>query len=652
MSTKLNKFLRAFQSRTLCNLSSYSTAAEIDIPKRISRSATDILKAIASTYQRDPTAPHYKYHDDPYLIPYSNFTKRSYALSQESGRKAAQWIRQQHADLFQHKVAEPFIEAFVPKPVYTEESEVNEQVLLNLIRSALVSDAITVYNILKKNGVELQTSTKESLLELLCFYNSEDPVSEDWIEERWFRSSVTSNKSKNNWRSNALVEELFKELKDSTQATYSAIICGMAIHGELQKAMETFQEAIVKGVPLSVEVYNCLLSKAHSMRENHEKIWEQIQYLLSEMNARKVHPNIRTLNGVLESLSKMTSYRLAKKYAFQILAEFKALHIEPSLATFLYLLEVHFKDRQKLYGILSEVLTLIEQNKYHIVDPKDVLFYVRAMEICCIQLHNKELAYRLHNTLLNENNYNFIGDSYKESLYYRNFFFILSEAETLEKVMEFYEDVVPGIYIPEPAVMNAILKAVDINLAWNLLPKLWSDIVLFDQAEVSGLLENMLSCSAKNTDELLHEKMSKIAWDIWEQIEGSKKERSLLQWTASMLGNIVLILLKGNEKAKAHLVMDKLIRLGSTLMNEPPVEAMQMYIQSCIEENSPELAIKTIQYCDSVGFMETAQFAKLLNTSIELTEKQNEKLVSIVGEECLRKTEKKPSEQLGAQDKK
>lgn len=69
-----------------------------------------IVQAISSTIQRDPTAAHYKYHDDPYLIPVSNFQKRAYALSQESGRKSAQWIRNQHPDLFNHKVAFPPIE--------------------------------------------------------------------------------------------------------------------------------------------------------------------------------------------------------------------------------------------------------------------------------------------------------------------------------------------------------------------------------------------------------------------------------------------------------------------------------------------------------------------------------------------------------------
>jgi pentatricopeptide repeat domain-containing protein 3 len=67
-------------------------------------------QALASTVGRDYTAPHYKFHDDPYLIPYSNMNKRSYALSKEAGRKAAKWIREQHADLFQHAEAEPPIE--------------------------------------------------------------------------------------------------------------------------------------------------------------------------------------------------------------------------------------------------------------------------------------------------------------------------------------------------------------------------------------------------------------------------------------------------------------------------------------------------------------------------------------------------------------
>lgn len=83
--------------------SSKSTADEpqrIVIPKKINRGPTDLLYTLSKTVGRDPTAVHFKYHDDPYLIPTSLYTREQYALSQESGKQAAQWIRREHAELF------------------------------------------------------------------------------------------------------------------------------------------------------------------------------------------------------------------------------------------------------------------------------------------------------------------------------------------------------------------------------------------------------------------------------------------------------------------------------------------------------------------------------------------------------------------------
>lgn len=72
----------------------------IVIPKKINRGPTDLLYTLSKTVGRDPTAVHYKYHDDPYLIPTSLYTREQYALSQEAGKQAAQWIRVEHAKLF------------------------------------------------------------------------------------------------------------------------------------------------------------------------------------------------------------------------------------------------------------------------------------------------------------------------------------------------------------------------------------------------------------------------------------------------------------------------------------------------------------------------------------------------------------------------
>ncbi|CAH1403627.1 unnamed protein product [Nezara viridula] len=636
---KLKYLLRAVQ-KYKCSYKSYSTEVEIDIPKRIPRGPTDILKALASTVKRDPTAPHYKYHDDPYLIPYNNFTKRSYALSQESGRKAARWIRQQHKELFQHKIAEPLIEAFIPTPEYNENSEVDEEILKKLINNGFVSDALFVYNLLRNKKIDITPSTKQSLLEFVCFTNEDEPISEDWISERWFLMGMKNQKDSNTWKNGGLAEQLFYELKSDVPSSYSAIICGMCKYFQVSKAFEIYSEAQSKNIILNVETYNSLISKAKFVNESHPKIWELIQTLLNEMAERKIKPNVKTLNSVLESLSKMNTNRNAKTYALNTIAEFKSLNIEPSLVSLYYLLEICSRNKSQLSSMLSAILDYASNKNFTIRDKKDISFFSKAMEVCS-KLKDKDLLYRLHELLLTGNNYNLIGDSFSESVYYRYFFYLLTDTEELSKVMEFYDDLVPNVYVPEPSVTNAILKAVCNNMAWDLLPKLWSDILLFEQYEVSGVLENILDIASQNEDKNLMEGMSKIAWSAWEKIEGIKRERSNFQWSASALGNIILILLKSGEKAKANLVMNKLIQLGSSAMNEPKIEALSLYVDSCIESSSPDVAIKCIQYCNDIGFTETTEFARRINSSIELNPRQYEKLTSIVGEDCLKVEKKK-----------
>ena len=92
---------RLFGTKSILRQSTSSEPTEkIVIPARIERGPTDILNALSSTVGYDPTAPHYKYHDDPYLMPMSNVGKKTFAMAQEAGRKAAYWIRQENAKLF------------------------------------------------------------------------------------------------------------------------------------------------------------------------------------------------------------------------------------------------------------------------------------------------------------------------------------------------------------------------------------------------------------------------------------------------------------------------------------------------------------------------------------------------------------------------
>ncbi|KAL1122507.1 hypothetical protein AAG570_002838, partial [Ranatra chinensis] len=484
--------------------------------------------ALASTVQRDPTAPHYKYHDDPYLIPYSNSSKRSYALSYEAGRKAAYWIRQQHADLFQHKVADPFIEVFAPKPVFDETSDVSEDILKQLIKNHSVLDAIKVYQMLEGKSIELRRETKQSLLELVCYYNAEDPLQEDWIEERWFRFGVKEkSKQKNTWRDNGIAEKLFGGLKPADRASYGAIICGMCSHGQLDKAWALYLESTQENVLITIEAFNALLSKVCFLKEGHDLIWNLTMDLLADMNRRKIRPNIGTLNAVLEMLSTISTNNNAQSNALAIIAELKQLDIEPSLASYYHLLNIFYKKRGPPSGILIDMLNYLDGKSFKVVDLKDTNFFLRAMEVCH-QLKDKDLAYRVDQLLHTGENYNMIGDSHRESQYYRHLFMLLCETEPMDVFMKFYETLVPNVYIPEPSVMETVLTVVDQNGAWEYLPQLWSDMIQFEHSDREQLLAKMLECASKILDENLTEKIVKIGMDIWEKIEENKRERSSL----------------------------------------------------------------------------------------------------------------------------
>ena len=114
--------------------------AQIVIPARVERGPTEILEALAGTVGKDYSAPHYRYHDDPWLIPYKLGNKRDYTLAKESGKNAAKFIMNQHPDLFEHNriEADPPATAFQPRVRYNRDN-VTVELLQNLGQSQHLS---------------------------------------------------------------------------------------------------------------------------------------------------------------------------------------------------------------------------------------------------------------------------------------------------------------------------------------------------------------------------------------------------------------------------------------------------------------------------------------------------------------------------------
>lgn len=67
--------------------------------------------------------------------------------------------------------------------------------------------------------------------------------------------------------------------------------------------------------------------------------------------------------------------------------------------------------------ILHDIMKEVEHKEHSIRDISDTNFFVTAMDICNNHLNDPELGKRVDRLLHLGNNYNLIGDSYKESIY-------------------------------------------------------------------------------------------------------------------------------------------------------------------------------------------------------------------------------------------
>lgn len=82
-----------------------------------------------------------------------------------------------------------FLQSFLPRAVYTDKSQVSEDLLVHVIKFGNVTDSLQIYKLLEG---DVKVETKLALFEMLCFYNSTPPIDDELIEERWFSISNRS----------------------------------------------------------------------------------------------------------------------------------------------------------------------------------------------------------------------------------------------------------------------------------------------------------------------------------------------------------------------------------------------------------------------------------------------------------------------------
>lgn len=542
---------------------------------------------------------------------------------------------------------DPPIQAFIPSKIFTEESEVDLKDLEHLIADAEVSDATLVYRLLQKNGIEIPADLKQSFFEMICFYNGEEPLDEDLVEERWFsQTEWAKDRHRKTWKDHDLADQIFNETEPKDSRTYSTIIRGMCKFYQVEKACAFFYDAINRNIGLDVEAFNSVLNVTHFIKESSELRWEQILEVLKIMKNMNVDPNLGTLNACLNTISTMGG-RMPKEYAVKILSEFKRIGIEPSLASWYFVLRTFCKERGPVSHVLVDILNQIEGKEFEMRDNRDIYFFSTAMEVCNKHIYDKNLAKRLNALLHIGDNYNLIGDSFKESLYYRNYFSLLVSTEPLENFMETYHHLVPHVYIPEPSVMEDILKAVETSGSIEHIPLLWSHIILFDQNTRENLLELLTRIMIQNKpnpslpqQENLVEKFGAIAYDMWLKIEEKNETRTNpILWSAKLLGDIIVLLCKVGDFEKTCVIFNKLSTDQQKILGEPEFYALKDFVELCIVNKQPSKAINCLQYSTEIGFPESRDLGKLICMGFTLDEINNKKVAYFVGEDVLQECE-------------
>lgn len=542
---------------------------------------------------------------------------------------------------------QPPIDAYIPTKVFTEESVVEVKDLQHLIADAEVSDAILVYRLLQKNKVEVPADLRQSFFELICFYNCEDPLDEDLIEERWFRQSERNKeRHRKTWRDHDLAEQLFAEIEPKDSRSFSTIIRGMAKFFQVEKAWALFHDAQNRGIVLDVEAYNSIINCVTFLKESAELRYDLIIELLTMMKNAHVNPNLGTLNACLNTTSMMGG-KNPRDYALSILAEFKNIGVEPSLASWHYVLQTFCKDRGPVSHVIVDILNEIEGKEFEIRDMKDTNFFATAMDVCRNHLHDRSLAKRVDDLLHVGDNYNLIGDSFKESVYYRNFFALLVATEPLDTFMQTYHKLVPNVYTPEPAVMEEILKAVEISGAIEHVPMLWSHMLLFDQLSRENLLDMITRIMVQNKpnpsfpqQENLEEKFGAIGFDMFTKVEEKNEMRSKpIVWTAKLLSDIITLICRTGDLENASTVYEKLSTNQHKILGEANIKAMEEFVQLCIVKKQPSKAINCLQYCHDIGFPESRDIAKSICIGFTLDENHTKKIAFLVGQDVLKEAE-------------
>ncbi|XP_045302704.1 pentatricopeptide repeat domain-containing protein 3, mitochondrial isoform X2 [Leopardus geoffroyi] len=539
---------------------------EVVIPKKKTWDKVAVLQALASTVNRDSTAAPYAFQDDPYLIPTSSVESRSFLLAKKSGENAAKFIINSHPKYFQKDTAEPHIPCLMPEYFEPQIEGISEAALKERIKLRKVRASVDMFDQLLQAGTTVSLETSNSLLDLLCYYGDQEPSAdnhfqqsekseelEEAIEENNEKSKKAGHQFGVTWRAKNNAERIFALMPEKNSHSYCTMIRGMVKHRALVQALNLYTELLNNRLHADVYTFNALIeATALSMNEKLEDKWNKILELLKEMAAQKVKPNLQTFNTILKCLRRF--YSFGRLPALQTFREMKAIGIEPSLATYHYIIQLFYQHENPSKGsslIIYDIMNELKGKKFSPKDPDDDMFFQSAMRVCSV-LRDLELAYQVHGLLNTGDNWKFIGPDHRRNFYYSRFFSLLCLMEQIDVTLKWYKDLIPSVFFPRSQTLIDLLQALDVANRLEVIPQIWKDSKEYGHSFRNALKEEILMLMARDRHPPeLQVAFADCAADIRSTYESQDARQTAPDWPANPLNYIAVLFLRGGRTQEA-----------------------------------------------------------------------------------------------------
>ncbi|VDD94236.1 unnamed protein product [Enterobius vermicularis] len=330
-----------------------------------------------------------------------------------------------------------------------------------MLDSKRVRDAITIYERMSTEGVEVSRDTLKRLFFLTCYYNGSNAPS--YEEEEWhgMRNFGLGLEQPVAFEEDGVADLLFEATEKSADV-YSAMIAGLCKYpssSAVKKARVLYEKMKEERLTPHVEAFCGLIENAKS--------FEDACLICKEMSAARVSPNIHD-NSVdhADAVGK-------------ILQEAKKCSCEYSLSTYRELLKLsHSKSDKKLnVTYVVQILDNLEScESICAAVAKEQLFFVDAMEIA-YSAKNYLLAERiktLYESPKNKAKLPELSDEPKFYAYYLQVSIPMLSIESLEKR---YKSLVPRIVGLSRNIAHQMLDRLQRDYKWSLLRRVIEDII-------------------------------------------------------------------------------------------------------------------------------------------------------------------------------